>query len=40
MISATEATFTAKNCYMVKIHTFHCVLCFRTSSNKISEYEF
>jgi len=37
MTSATQATFMAENFYMVKIHTFHCVLCFRTSSNKISE---
>lgn len=36
-ISAKEATFIAKNVYMVKIHTFHCVLRFRTSSNKIRE---
>jgi len=40
MISATEATFIAENFYMVKIHAFHCVLCFRTSNNKINENEF
>jgi len=37
MISVAEATFIAETFCMVKIHTFHCKLRFRTSSNKINE---